>query len=131
MTKNERLKDLEQQRAGLISDRDQMIRTTNSRTRRTKLVKQLTRRVRDLRQCLAQAEAEIRRIRSASEYPGGSIYDEIDQRDAGIARLNKQLVTVRHEARIEKLLELAAKINSMKEELAIGDEDVSEEVIIS
>src|SRR5262249_43752597 len=123
MSKQERLRDREQQRAGLVADRDQLVRTCNCRHRRTKLIQQATRRIRDAREIIERAVAEIAQVRSASAPPDGLIYQQIDKRDAGIKQCNKELVTLRAEARIERLLQMAAEVNRLNRELAGGNPD--------
>lgn len=129
LSKNERLRELESLREALVSDRAQLLRTTASRHRRTKLVKQAVKRIRDLSTALGHAWNELNEVRSASN-EHGEIFATIDARTASIEKINRQLITVRAEARIETLLKMQAQINALVKDID-GDDEPSDDEIVS
>jgi len=132
MTKNEKLADRLATRNACISDRDSLVRTVNSRARRTKLVRDAAKDLRIARYRAAQAIKFIHEIRSASDYPNGTIYQTIDARDARIVELNRELALLRNEARIERALAMVAEINRIEKEIAVGNPvAVAEDDIVS
>lgn len=131
MSPNERLTELQAIRYNNVSARTALIRTTNDRSRRTRLVHQSVKRIRSLFATLKNEFDQLRYIRSCSEDRLDSvIYQQIDHHTARIAELDKEIALVGAEARVERLLKLSREINRLKRE--VGDPDtIDEDMILS
>lgn len=129
-SKNEQLKDLYSQRSGLISYRDSLVRTTNSRSRRRKLVHGHVENIRVLMRRLSYELQQIAYIRSCSS-DSGAIHEEIDRLNQRIKELGGGIGLVRVQARLEQLLDFKRKMEQAEQELGGDPDQISEEQIVS